>query len=289
MAKPGYGKRAVLNQPTYHAADFAHLPKREAAIAAYIDRLPDGAAIGIKDLARQLDYGQCAIGTALRRIAEAGHLRRIQEPLDDGTWVTRTHFSRTPRSEAWWAAYHDGRDLERARDSQPDDAYDALARLGEADERMLLSAADCEALRPLAAEWLRRGATPQQLIGALTYDLPSLVRSPRGIARRRLEDKMPPERRTVRRTPRLMECVVCHAPGRPEALAGGVCEGCGAGGRRPAASRPTADVKRHVAAARSAIVRPTAPRAAAGFTRKGTVPTFEGRAVVHTPRELKHS
>jgi DNA-binding transcriptional ArsR family regulator len=250
MAKPGFGKRAVPGQGPHRADDFAHLPKREAAIAAYIDRLPDGAAIGIKDLARQLDYGQCAIGTALRRLAEAGHLRRLQEPLDDGRWVTRTHFSRAPRSSGWWAAFHEGRDLDD-REAEPDVAYNTLARLGEADARMTLSARDCAKLRALAAEWFERGATPQQVTAALTSGLPSPVHCPRELARRRLTDKLLPVRRAERPTPRLMVCVVCGAPGRAETLPGGVCGGCCGG--RPVAARPTADVHGHAAAVRSKI------------------------------------
>ncbi|GGV75768.1 hypothetical protein GCM10010228_39980 [Streptomyces massasporeus] len=68
MANPGYGKRTTPGQlpGTNHA--FAHLPPREAAIAAYLDRLPDSADISVKTLANQLPYGQCALGTALNRI-----------------------------------------------------------------------------------------------------------------------------------------------------------------------------------------------------------------------------
>lgn len=45
MANPGYGKRSAPDQRPRTAHDFAHLPPREAAIAAYLDRLPDGADI----------------------------------------------------------------------------------------------------------------------------------------------------------------------------------------------------------------------------------------------------
>jgi hypothetical protein len=40
MANPGYGKRDAPDQLPRTAHDFAHLPPREAAVAAYIDRLP---------------------------------------------------------------------------------------------------------------------------------------------------------------------------------------------------------------------------------------------------------
>ncbi|MGI5259617.1 hypothetical protein [Streptomyces angustmyceticus] len=108
-ARPGYGKRAAPAQRPSRPGDFAHLPRREASIAAYLDRLPEGADISVKTLAKVLpDYGQCALRTALRRLSEAGHLRRVTEThMSDGgspLWVTRTYFSRTPRDDAWWMA-----------------------------------------------------------------------------------------------------------------------------------------------------------------------------------------
>ncbi|MGW2921324.1 hypothetical protein ACWDBF_26115 [Streptomyces angustmyceticus] len=108
-ARPGYGKRAAPAQRPSRPGDFARLPRREASIAAYLDRLPEGADISVKTLAKVLpDYGQCALRTALRRLSEAGHLRRVTEThMSDGgspLWVTRTYFSRTPRDDAWWMA-----------------------------------------------------------------------------------------------------------------------------------------------------------------------------------------
>ncbi len=67
MASPGYGKRSAPDQRPPRADDFAHLPAREASIAAYLDRLPEGADISVKTLAKALpDHGQCAVGTVLR-------------------------------------------------------------------------------------------------------------------------------------------------------------------------------------------------------------------------------
>ncbi|MFJ9112125.1 hypothetical protein [Streptomyces sp. NPDC102283] len=109
MAKAGYGKRHAPDQAPPRADDFAALEPREAAIAAYVDRLPEGAAIGYKTLAEELpDYGQQACRSALDLLTRAGHLRRIrvQVTLSDGQmrWVTRTYFSRTARDAGWWAA-----------------------------------------------------------------------------------------------------------------------------------------------------------------------------------------
>ncbi|MFP8944367.1 hypothetical protein ACLIYM_23410 [Streptomyces fenghuangensis] len=222
MASPGYGKRTAPGQRPRTAADFAHLPRREASVAAYLDRLPDGADISVKMLAKVLpDYGQCALGTVLRRLSEAGHLRRGREHITGGgspRWVTRTYFSRTARGDAWWAAFlageHPGDEpapasvpaptagAAPARETAPapgpvrpprSRAYGVLAGLGRAEPRMTLSAADCAALEELAGQWLERGADERQLTGALTAGLPPEVHHPAALARRRLTDKLPPE------------------------------------------------------------------------------------------------
>ncbi|MFP8963153.1 hypothetical protein ACLIYP_21765 [Streptomyces nanhaiensis] len=221
MASPGYGKRTAPGQRPRTAADFAHLPRREASVAAYLDRLPDGADISVKTLARVLpDYGQCALGTVLRRLSEAGHLRRGREHVTGGgspRWVTRTYFSRTARGDAWWAAFlageHPG-DEPAGNATEPaagatagaapvsapapvrpprSRAYGVLAGLGRAEPRMTLSAADCAALEELAGRWLERGADERQLTGALLAGLPPEVHHPAALARRRLTDKLPPE------------------------------------------------------------------------------------------------
>ncbi|MFJ9853776.1 hypothetical protein [Streptomyces sp. NPDC101150] len=266
-AKPGYGKRGAPGQHPNGPTDFAHLPRREASIATYLDRLPDGADISVKTLAKVLpDYGQCALRTALRHLSEAGHLRRITEtlPSDGGSvrWVTRTYFSRTARDDAWWTAFSTGNaptpdpappppaspappscpsapPARSPQHRQPQHrprtrAYDLLAALGRTEPRMTLSAVDCAALEPLAEEWLACGATPDQLRHALTAGLPSPVLHPGGLARDRLLRKMPPP--TPEPDPasppaappplRIMECTICRAPGRPEALPGGICGPC---------------------------------------------------------------
>ncbi|MFH9611458.1 hypothetical protein [Streptomyces sp. NPDC017448] len=110
MAKAGYGKRDAPDQAPRRADDFAGLEPREAALAGYIDRLPEGAAIGYKVLAEELpDYGQQACRSGLDRLTRLGHLRRVRMhiALADGQrrWVTRTYFSRTARDADWWAAH----------------------------------------------------------------------------------------------------------------------------------------------------------------------------------------
>ncbi|MDX3687141.1 MarR family transcriptional regulator [Streptomyces sp. AK04-4c] len=108
QARTGYGKQTVLAQGPSGAGAFACLPERERYVAGYVDHLPDGAAMDIKSLAKDLPlYGQMAIGTALRALAVAGHLRRVRCRVEGGgqcRWVTLTYWSRTAHDNEWWAA-----------------------------------------------------------------------------------------------------------------------------------------------------------------------------------------
>ncbi|KIF76061.1 hypothetical protein QR77_23555 [Streptomyces sp. 150FB] len=291
LAKPGYGKRNAPDQHPRGEADFAHLRTREAAVAAYIDRLPEGTAIGYKALAAHIaDYGQQACGKALNFLSDAGHLRRIKEhlQLDDNTfrWVTHTFFSRTPREDDWWRRLVDGmrgidlteqeREARQAREAietalgagapgapdappVPDSpapvpvpvpapapepepepeperasapvtstAYRALQRLGRAEPRMTLSAAECAALEPLAAQWLARGASQEHLTRSLTEGLPHPLHSPGAIARTRLEKKMPPEpiQERAHVNYAVMVCASCEVPDNVSPLTRGICDDC---------------------------------------------------------------
>ncbi|WP_308432169.1 hypothetical protein [Streptomyces cinnamoneus] len=256
MAAPGYGKRTAPGQAPRTREAFAHLPAREAYIASHLDRLPEGAAMDVKTLAKELPYGQQALGTALNALSQAGHLRRVRERVskDRTQWVFRTYFSRTARDDAWWNRFLTG-DVtpeQEAAASPParSEAYDALAALGRADARLALSAADCAELEPLAAKWLSRGTSRAELIRTLTAGLPPDVHSPAALTRTRLTVKMPPER-VMPMGSRLMECTSCRTPGRPEALSGGLCRACH--GDHEATSRPpSVDVRDRAAAVRAA-------------------------------------
>ncbi|WP_413753032.1 hypothetical protein NRF20_20465 [Streptomyces sp. R-74717] len=236
MANPGYGKRSAPAQRPRTDRDFAHLPPREASIAAYIDRLPDGADISVKTLAKVLPYGQCALRTALNRLQDAGHLRRGSECVANDEvllWVTRTFFSRTARDDDWWAAFTRGDVPPERRHQHPTRtrtrAFVLLAALGRTAPSLTLSAADCAALEPQVTDWFERGATEAELLHALTDGLPTSVHHAAALVRRRLTDKMPPERVTPaqqRTVLRALECSECRAPGSTEALIGGRCGPC---------------------------------------------------------------
>ncbi|MGW1225351.1 MarR family transcriptional regulator [Streptomyces sp. NPDC002530] len=107
MANPGYGKRDAPGQPPSTSSDFALLPARERYIAGFIERLPEGASMSVKRLAKQLPlYGQQAIASALKALSVAGHLRRVRCVVSTGgevRWVFRTYWSRTARDNEWWA------------------------------------------------------------------------------------------------------------------------------------------------------------------------------------------
>ncbi|WP_329283001.1 hypothetical protein [Streptomyces sp. NBC_01451] len=239
MANPGYGKREAPDQRPRTNHDFAHLPPREAAVAAYIDRLPGGADISVKTLAKHLPYGQCALRTTLNNLRRAGHLRRGREHLT-GTgsqlWITRTWFTRTARGDDWWARFTRGdvpTEYEAESPEEPGSrrptrsrAFILLAALGRTAPALSLSEADCAALAPLVGEWFERGANEESVRHALTAGLPTPVHSPAALIRRRLTSKLPPEPAAVRPPLRMLECAKCGVPGRAKALAGGVCGEC---------------------------------------------------------------
>ncbi|MFI1681849.1 hypothetical protein [Streptomyces sp. NPDC020607] len=260
MAKSGYGKRLAGDAEPDTEPDFAHLAPRDAEFATFVDHLPDGAAMGHKVIAAEHPrYGQQATRTSLRRLTEAGHLRWVKEHItvEDNSmrWVTRTYWSREPKSPAWWAEFvreRHGRDVTDAYQSglarvaepeeaeaaeaaapadQPSPAHQTLAQLRTADRRMALSEGECRQLEPRAAEWLERGATPQDITRALTDALPPTVTNPGGLARTRLENKMPPKRQApakarARVTRAVMICPFCEEPDTSVELINGICTEC---------------------------------------------------------------
>ncbi|MFD5745976.1 hypothetical protein [Streptomyces sp. NPDC127033] len=122
-----------------------------------------------------------------------------------------------------------------------------------------MSAADCEALEALAAEWFARGAGEEDVLRALTDGLPVPVHYPAGFVQSRLVAKLPPDPADMPVAPGrvaavMVECGTCRAPGRPEALSDGecgACRGAPAPVRHPAALPPDR-VRALAAEARSA-------------------------------------
>lgn len=279
MSNPGYGKRSAPNQKPSTASDFDHLPPREAAVAAYIDLLPDGADISVKTLAKVLPYGQCAIGTVLRRLQAAGHLHRDGIVVANETqllWVTRTHFSRTARDADWWEAFVRGDVPPETRRPSRSRAFILLAALGRANPALSLSAADCAMLEPQVTEWFERGADEGELLHALTSGLPTAVHHAASLVRRRLADKLPPVRIATPPPPSApsgryaAECRECKAPGPEDAMPDGLCRPC-RGELAPLAGPPGTvphdDVSSRVSQVRASMIpRQDRPRGRAGVT-----------------------
>ncbi|WP_343242424.1 MULTISPECIES: hypothetical protein [unclassified Streptomyces] len=112
--------------------EFAHLLPRDAEVATFLHHLPNGAAMGYKALAAAHPrYGQQAIRTSLRRLTEAGHLRWVKEhtTVEDNSmrWVTRTYWSKEPKTPEWWAEF-----VRERHGREVTDAYQSgLARVTE--------------------------------------------------------------------------------------------------------------------------------------------------------------
>lgn len=83
------------------------LPARERYIAGFVERLPEGAAMSVKCLAKLIPlYGQQAVASALTALSVAGHPRRVRCAVGEGgqvRWVFRAYWSRTARDNEWRA------------------------------------------------------------------------------------------------------------------------------------------------------------------------------------------
>lgn len=73
-----------------HLAQHRELSLTARGLALYIQSVPGGTRIGIKDLAALFTEGEIRIAAALRELERAGYLRRTQEHLPGGRLVTRT-------------------------------------------------------------------------------------------------------------------------------------------------------------------------------------------------------
>ncbi|MCB5170252.1 hypothetical protein LG634_36320 [Streptomyces bambusae] len=197
MANPGFGKRHAPDQLPRTGEQFAHLSKDEAALAWFIDRLPEGAAIDHKTLSAVTPgLGQAGCRTLLHLLMDAGHLCQFREHLvrpQSARWVTRTYFSRTARDRDWWLAFCRSIKAKPHRLPPREEAYKALAELRETDPELALSADECDQLAPLAEAWLARDPDVPRLVRTLTAGLPRPVHNPAALLRKRLETKMPPE------------------------------------------------------------------------------------------------
>ncbi|MFI6553442.1 MarR family transcriptional regulator [Streptomyces griseus] len=159
MANPGYGKRSAPQQLPRTREDFSLLPTRERYVAGFVDHLPEGAAMSVKQLAKQLPlYGQQAISTALTALSVAGHLRRVRcsvtNASDETRWVYRTFWSRTARDNEWWNAYlaTENNSPDEAPAPEEPDAEPAPEATGVPQQRTPAQAPDTAPAKPRTVE-----------------------------------------------------------------------------------------------------------------------------------------
>ncbi|MER6697975.1 MarR family transcriptional regulator [Streptomyces griseus] len=159
MANPGYGKRSAPHQLPRTREDFSLLPTRERYVAGFVDHLPEGAAMSVKQLAKQLPlYGQQAISTALTALSVAGHLRRVRcsvtNASDETRWVFRTFWSRTARDSEWWNDYlaTENNSPDEAPAPEEPDAEPAPEATGVPQQRTPAQAPDTAPAQPRTAE-----------------------------------------------------------------------------------------------------------------------------------------
>ncbi|MFE2431374.1 helix-turn-helix domain-containing protein [Streptomyces sp. NPDC059373] len=198
-------------------------------IAVYIQSLPDGVPVGIRELTARFREGEMTIARALRELEAAGYLERRRERLADGRMVTRTTFFERPGAAPAApvvrerAAPRPGPRTEPVPEGPVDPVAAAvLAGLRGCDERLVLSGRDVRRLAPGLSAWLERGVTPEQARAVLCGLLPvGEIAKPAGLIAWRLRELMPPA----------LPAAPPQGPARPEPMQ--VCEGCERGFRAP--------------------------------------------------------
>ncbi|MFE2165704.1 helix-turn-helix domain-containing protein [Streptomyces sp. NPDC059447] len=73
-----------------HLAQHRELSLTAIGLAVYIQSVPGGTRIGIKDLAGRFTEGEIRIASALRELERTGYLSRTREHLPGGRIITRT-------------------------------------------------------------------------------------------------------------------------------------------------------------------------------------------------------
>ncbi|MER5785623.1 hypothetical protein ABT104_28505 [Streptomyces mobaraensis] len=109
-ARAGRSHGGVVHLRHRHTSHFTvvgnHLPQhRELSLVAigigvYVQSLPDGVRVGIKDLARRFREGEVTIGRGLRELEAAGYLERRRVRTEGGQVVTVTRWNEHPRVSA---------------------------------------------------------------------------------------------------------------------------------------------------------------------------------------------
>ncbi|WP_431980828.1 helix-turn-helix domain-containing protein [Streptomyces qinglanensis] len=162
-------------------------------------------------------------GTGAPAAGNAGTLPSgVKEPVSKTPEKTLPSPS-VPKDQAPVAPAREG---SQENDAQTQEAARVLARLEAVDARLRLSQGQAQELAPLAAQWLRNGASAVEITDALVQGLPAKVFSAAKIVADRLTRKVPAPRR---HWAEYADCAECRNPlpvGRS-----GLCSVCA--GRAP--------------------------------------------------------
>lgn len=224
-----------------HLAQNRELSAVAIGLAVYIQSLPDGVPVGIRELTARFREGEITIARALRELEAAGYLVRRRERLSDGRMVTRTTYLEHPGAVSVPARVPPpppapapvdavvrpvpGRRAAAVPEGPVNPAAAVvLAGLRAGDERLVLSERDVRRLAPAVGVWLERGVTPERARAVLCGLLPpGEITHPAALVAYRLRELRPPALPTSPAAPR--------GPARPEPMQ--VCEGCDRGFRAP--------------------------------------------------------
>ncbi|MGA5133060.1 helix-turn-helix domain-containing protein [Streptomyces olivoreticuli] len=185
-----------------HLAQHATLSAVAIGIGVYIQSLPDGASIGIKDLTRRFREGEIVLARALRELEAAGYLERRRVRCAGGRMVTRTAWFEHPDHREVSAPRPRRRPVDLVKRRRTVDvplppvdqqAAELLAGLRRRDPRLILSERDVRLLAPAVRAWLDRGVGSVQLTRTLSGELPiGVIPRPAGLLGYRLKEWLPP-------------------------------------------------------------------------------------------------
>ena len=217
-------------------------------ILGYLVSLPNGSREDIKSLAKKSREGRTAVARAMKELETAGYLRRVTTRTPGGLIGTELVVSDVPMPEEPKPAnpgvgISDEKNVEDGTSENPNQtpapaaqvgagtgemtrSQKALAELAAVDDRLLLSAREVASLTEIADLWFERGVDERRFTAVLTLDLPQTVKHPAAFLKRRLLDRLPPERPSVAPVtppqPRRYECPDCDRP----VVSEGPCKAC---------------------------------------------------------------
>lgn len=224
-------------------------------ILGHLLSFPDGQRADIRALAERTPEGRERVASALRELERYGYLKRTVARTAQGRLYTEIDVFDCPDGCSPQAAPKagspgsggrtpgpDGDQPSKKQDEEPShpapdetrtpgreehaDGDEAttqsaalLARVAQAEPKLVLGRAEAMALAPLVTEWRRRGTSDLHIINTLTVGLPPSVHHPARFLETRLRSKMPAERAA---TPVRLECEQCRAP----VVVAGLCREC---------------------------------------------------------------